>query len=86
MGDRWQPVPATAGDHITALLPDGAGGVYAAAGCGVWQVARDGRAHRLNDRRPWLDTETQCVWRTAAGLWLGTRTGLWLLPPDELGA
>ena len=83
-GTRWQTAPALKGENITALEPDGNGGVFVASRTGLWH---DDGAGALTPVRPasrFLDSETQALCRDKTGLWIGTRTGLFFCPNSSL--
>lgn len=73
-GTKW--TSALAGQNVTALEPDGAGGIFVATRAGVWHEQPDGTRKPIAP--PFLDTEAQALLRTpdGGGLWVGTRTGL----------
>lgn len=79
-GARWQSAPETTGDNITALEPDGSGGLFLATRRGVQHQDQNGAMTRLDRPHPLLDPEAQCLCAAPGGLWVGTRTGLYFLP------
>jgi ligand-binding sensor domain-containing protein len=76
---RWTAVPGMESATITALAPDGAGGLYVATRSGAWRLSAGGEKERLSARHPILDTETQALLPVKGGVWVGTRTGLYFL-------
>jgi ligand-binding sensor domain-containing protein len=72
-GGRWVVYPELKGENVTALEPDGQGGVWVATRHGVWRV-RGERIRKL--QLPWLDEEAQALRAEPGGLWVGTRTSL----------
>jgi ligand-binding sensor domain-containing protein len=77
--ESWKPVKDLASATITALAPDGAGGLYVATRSGAWRLNAGGALERLAERHPILDPETQALLPTSGGVWVGTRTGLYFL-------
>ncbi len=75
-GARWITVPALKGENVTALAPDGAGGMFIGTRSGAWHQTDDGSPASLRGRFRFLDSEAQALWAVHGGLWVGTRTGL----------
>ncbi len=70
---RWSAPAALWGSNITALAPDGTGGVWAATRTGVWHRSASGLWATLES---FLEPEAQALLPVPGGLWIGTRTGL----------
>ena len=83
-GHRWRTLPDLAGQNVTALEPDGVGGLFVATRFGLWHRDAEARLRRLNEDVAFLDTETQALLRVPTGLWIGTRTGLFFLTSNTL--
>ncbi|MFN3653492.1 MAG: hypothetical protein ACK47B_28265 [Armatimonadota bacterium] len=83
-GDRWTVTPELEGENVTDLAEDRPDGLFIATRSGLWRRTADDRVERLNDRIPYLDTETQALHRVGSGLWVGTRTGLFFLTEATL--
>jgi hypothetical protein len=79
----WEGVPGLTEGEITALVPDGADGVLVGTRHGLWRAGPDGPATRLD--LPWVSPEVQALLVGTAGLWVGTRTGLFYVPNAEQG-
>jgi len=75
-GSAWEHVPGVQGSEITDLKPDGAGGLLAATRSSAYRVASDGQVSQLDARV----SEAQALCPCADGVWVGTRSGIWLLP------
>ena len=78
-GERWATAPQLKGENVTALEPDGAGGLFIATRNGVWHRSAQGVLRRLNDDAKFLDSEAQALCGVPEGLWIGTRTGLFFV-------
>jgi ligand-binding sensor domain-containing protein len=76
-GKKWHDIPQLRGENVTALEPDGQGGLFIATRNGVWRQLPQGELSKLS--QPWLDAEAQALWYSEKGLWIGTRTGLFFL-------
>lgn len=70
---RWSAPAALRGANVTALVPDGKGGVWAATRSGVWHRSAGGQWAVL---AAFLEPEAQALLPVPGGLWIGTRTGL----------
>lgn len=75
-GATWTQVPNIDGMEITDLSSDTAGNMLVASRSAVYQLAKDGQLSLLTSKA----TEAQAVCKTAEGVWIGTRTGIWLIP------
>jgi ligand-binding sensor domain-containing protein len=76
-GEKWHAWEELRNENVTALEPDGSGGLWVAARNGLWRLEKDEQL-----RKPlfsWLDEEVQALYATSQGLWVGTRTSLNLL-------
>lgn len=71
--ERAQIFPALAGENVTALEPDGHGGLWIATRSGLWHE-KSGVVKRATV--PGLDSEIQTLCASGRELWVGTRTGL----------
>ena len=81
-GSKWTSPSELAGQNVTALEPDGAGGMFIATRAGVWHRSVTGAMKPLGKRFPFLDTEAQALLRSLEdnnGLWVATRTGLFFV-------
>ena len=83
-GDSWRSFPETNGRNVTALEPDGTGGIYAATRAGLYHVRGNGAPVYLQPRIPRLDSELQALHKVPGGLWIGARTGLYFLTNKTL--
>jgi ligand-binding sensor domain-containing protein len=75
----WQTVTPVAGENVTALEMDDAGGIYIATRHGVWHQSASGIWQNYQQTFPALSPEAQALLRTPEGLWIGTRAGLFLI-------
>jgi len=75
---RWTTEPRLAGENVTALAP-ARNSLYIATRQAVFRRTPNNALTRLQDDRPALDTETQCLLPTDSTLWVGTRTAVWRL-------
>lgn len=75
-GRHWKTIKELDGDNVTALGPDGQGGVLIATRRGVWHRSGEGTMKNLNAEYSWLDSEAQALLPTKNGNWIGLRTGL----------
>jgi ligand-binding sensor domain-containing protein len=82
--EKWQHLKELEGENVTAIEPDGNGGLFIATRNGVWQKPSSGALRRLNDTLPFLDTEAQALCRAPQGLWIATRTGLYFVTEESL--
>ena len=69
---------------MTALEPDGSGGLFVATRSGVWHRGASGALAPLPSSASFLDREVQALCRVPGGLWVGTRTGLFFCPERSL--
>lgn len=76
-GTRWETVAPLDQGEVTALEPDGAGGVFIATRTGVWHQGDNGMLEPLHSRLGNPYPEAQALCRVAGGLWIATRTGLY---------
>ena len=81
---RWTTPPELAGQNVTALEPDGSGGLFIATRNGVWHESPAGPLRRIQPASGFLDREAQCLCRVPGGLWIGMRTGLFFCPDAVL--
>ncbi len=70
---RWAAPPTLRGSNVTALAPDGTGGLWAATRTGVWHRSASGL---WAAQAAFLEPEAQALLPVPGGLWIGTRTGL----------
>ena len=70
---QWHAFEATKNQNVTAIVPDGKGGVWATTRHGLF-FAHEGRAEKVEIN--WLDEEQQALCQGENGLWIGTRTSL----------
>lgn len=80
---RWSAPAALRGANVTALAPDGTGGVWAATRSGVWHRNAGGQWAALDS---FLEPEAQALLPVPGGLWIGTRTGLDFLRVPSVSA
>jgi ligand-binding sensor domain-containing protein len=85
-GKKWFISPALKGENVTAVEPDGMGGLSIATRNGIWHRSMKGVLQRLNDEVRFLDTEVQALCKMPEGLWIGTRTGLFFVTGTTLKA
>jgi ligand-binding sensor domain-containing protein len=83
-GARWSSEPKLKGENVTALAPDGAGGLFVGTRTGVWHRSAEGSLRPLHQSARFLDREVQSLCRAEGGLWVGTRTGLYFLKDDPV--
>ena len=83
-GRKWTTAPQLKGENVTALEPDGAGGLFIATRNGVWHRSPQAVLQRLNDDVKFLDTEAQALCKVPEGLWIGARTGLFFVANPTL--
>ncbi len=83
-GGAWRPITETSGQNVTALEPDGRGGIYAATRAGLWHVSGSDTPTCLRPRTPILDSELQALHKAPGGLWVGARTGFFFLSDKTL--
>lgn len=83
---RWSVAPNLRGQNVTALEADGAGGLFVATRAGVWheRAAATGSALVRLAGSALVDPEVQCLHRSAGGLWIGARTGIFLVSEATL--
>lgn len=74
-GQEWSS--ALPGEEITALAVNAAGTLFIGTRRGLWQRRPDGALTKVE--RPYLDEEVQALQVDGTHLWVGTRTGLYLL-------
>ena len=79
----WQTLTSVAGENVTALEMDGTGGVYIATRHGVWHKSESNIWRNYQQYFPALSPEAQALLNTPDGLWIGTRTGLFLVSRAE---
>jgi ligand-binding sensor domain-containing protein len=80
-GARWTTWPALAGQNVTALEPDGTGGLFVATRGGVWRQRAPGSVPEpWNKRFSFLEPEAQSLCAVPGGVWIGARTGLFFVP------
>lgn len=72
----WVHVPGIEGPEITDLKAEPSGSLLVATRAAVYRIASDGAVTKLDP----CVTEAQALCPCADGLWIGTRTGTWLLP------
>ena len=70
---KWRAFEETAGQNVTAIVPDKDGGAIAATRHGCYR-ARGETAEKIDEN--WLDGEQQALLKSAHGLWIGARTSL----------
>jgi hypothetical protein len=76
-GKPWRASQTLAGQNVTAVST-WQDMTFIATRTGLWRF--DGKALRnLNKKLSWLDDEVQSLLPTRAGLWVGTRTGLFFI-------
>lgn len=73
-GAKW--TPTLDGRSVTALEPDGNGGLFIATRNGTLHQFRDGTIKGINTEHAWLDSEDQCLCADPNGVWIGARTGI----------
>jgi len=73
-GARWEVSAELRDQNLTAIAPDGAGGLFIATREGVWHQTRDSSLRRLV-----ADVEGQALCLAPGGLWIGSRTELHFL-------
>lgn len=83
-GAHWLASKELAGENVTALEPDGDGGIFITTRTGLWHRNDKGKMANLGAQVPWLDTELQALSATDGGLWIGSRTGLFWLRQSTL--
>jgi len=83
-GKTWTTAAELKGENVTALEPDGEGGLFIATRNGVWHRSAKAVLQRLNDEVRFLDTEVQTLCKVPEGLWVGTRTGLFFVMSELL--
>ncbi|MDQ3816004.1 MAG: hypothetical protein M3347_19010 [Armatimonadota bacterium] len=76
-GAQWKIAPQLKGENVTALEPDGSGGVFIGTRTGLWHRAADGALEKVETE--FLDPEVQSLCAVQGGLWVGTRTGLFFV-------
>lgn len=77
-GQKWS-APILDGENVTALEGEPGGGFFIATRHGTWHRDAGGSMHRIGG----VDEEAQALLRQGAGLWIGTRTGLfWVADAD----
>lgn len=74
-GSGWAQVPGIDAAEITCLSSDSSGSLFIATRTGAFARSVDGTIHRLEPRA----SEIQALCSSDSGLWLGSRTGIWLL-------
>jgi hypothetical protein len=79
-GANWKTALALKGENVTALEPDGTGGVFVATRTGLWHRDNNGSLAPVRPASRFLASETQALCRDDTGLWIGTRTGLFFCP------
>jgi|GEM_PF-1022031 len=79
--DGWKST--FSGENVTALKLDGRSSVYVATRHGVWHKSEADIWRNYQQSFPALSPEAQALLRTPGGLWIGTRTGLYLLSHAE---
>jgi len=75
-GSGWVHVPNIEGPEITDLKAEPSGSLLVATRAAVYRIAPDGAITKLDARV----TEAQALCAREEGLWIGTRTGAWLMP------
>ena len=70
---KWRAFQETAGENVTAIVPDKNGGAIAATRRGCYR-ARGQSAEKVSES--WLDDEQQALCAGENGLWIGARTSL----------
>lgn len=83
-GVRWSAPPALAGQNVTALEGDGAGGVWIATRQGGWHRDAATKLTPLGRNAAFLETEQQALCVVPDGLWIGSRTGLDFLTDSKI--
>jgi len=73
-GTHWETVAPLDRGEVTALEPDGAGGLFIATRTGVWHQGSSGLSQLLPAD---FYREAQALCRVEGGLWIATRTGLY---------
>lgn len=76
-GKTWRAESQLAGENVTDLTSDGAGGFLIATRHGVWQRDKTGTMRKLKPQL--VDAEAQALCRVPEGVWVGARTGLCFL-------
>jgi len=79
----WETFTPVAGENVTALEMDGTGGAYIATRHGVWHKSESDIWRNYQQSYPALAPEAQALLNTPQGLWIGTRTGLFLLNTNK---
>lgn len=83
-GAKWNASPELRGENVTAIEPDGSGGIYVATRTGVRRFRRGAEQSPAGLQSRLLSAEAQCLCPVAGGLWIGTRTGLFFYPDSRL--
>ncbi|MGC8862191.1 MAG: ligand-binding sensor domain-containing protein, partial [Armatimonadota bacterium] len=78
-GSTWNAVGDIGSVEISALCPDGSGGVFIGTRHGLWRRLPDGSLQKM---RPGI--EVQALRATGAGLWIGCRTEIRFVPAASL--
>jgi ligand-binding sensor domain-containing protein len=78
--NEWRTFTETKGEAITALASDSAGKLWVGTRHGAWkQSSAFTPPTFVNAEKPFLDTEIQAILPEEAGIWIGTRTGLFFI-------
>ena len=74
-GSTWKTASEIGAVEISALRPDGAGGLFIGTRHGLWRRKSDGSLEKL---RPGIEVQALCV--ADGGLWIGCRTEIRFVP------
>lgn len=73
-GEKWRVWKELQDENVTALEPDGNGGLWVATRRGLWRLAENRQLTKTTVS--WLDQEVQTLYAVPQGLWVGTRVSL----------
>jgi ligand-binding sensor domain-containing protein len=75
--EGWTAESILLGEEVTALATGAEGSLFIGTRKGLWRRQVDGTLAKIE--RPFLDEEVQALQVDGAHLWVGTRTGLFVL-------